>query len=355
MNIESAVPVTHAHQSQAKPAPAQANGTELRPSNGAMDLGGSDEAPALEFASNGDVTQNTSSSNSGEFALDDGAVSARATTGTVYVCSGSEGFNARWSEGLRAAGLVLQPVALENLLTLNIDGAAVLLDASLEALDSDELLTTVGAATALQLTVAIDLNGGTDTDEVEDLLDEMCPGLVARSAADVTRIGQAIARRLDKGRSARFEFVTVSPRPNELLAILGDGRTALLSRPLDDRDDGSEVVAITLAEDARSAELELSSGATVILGVHAASRKSAQPSAQALSGSIALDGARLGARLRALRQEAGLTQAELARRTGIHRPNIARVEAGRHTPSLDTLARLASAIGVSATAVLMED
>ncbi|MBX3248300.1 MAG: helix-turn-helix transcriptional regulator [Myxococcales bacterium] len=65
-----------------------------------------------------------------------------------------------------------------------------------------------------------------------------------------------------------------------------------------------------------------------------------------------IDGARLGARLRALRLEAGLTQAELARRTGIHRPNIARVEAGRHTPSLETLTRLATAIGVPATRVL---
>jgi transcriptional regulator with XRE-family HTH domain len=68
-----------------------------------------------------------------------------------------------------------------------------------------------------------------------------------------------------------------------------------------------------------------------------------------------MDGARLGARLRALRLEAGLTQAELARRTGIHRPNIARVEAGRHTPSLETLARLAQAIGVSTSHVLVED
>ena len=70
---------------------------------------------------------------------------------------------------------------------------------------------------------------------------------------------------------------------------------------------------------------------------------------------ITIDGARLGARLREVRVAAGLTQAELARRTGIHRPNIARVEAGRHTPSLETLARLASAIGVPTTSVLAEE
>ena len=77
---------------------------------------------------------------------------------------------------------------------------------------------------------------------------------------------------------------------------------------------------------------------------------------ETLGGSqIPLDGERLGKRLRQLRLEAGLTQAELARRTGIHRPNIARVEAGRHTPSLETLSRLATAIGVPATRVLAED
>ena len=70
------------------------------------------------------------------------------------------------------------------------------------------------------------------------------------------------------------------------------------------------------------------------------------------SSNGSVDGVRLGARIRELRLAAGLTQAELARRTGIHRPNIARVEAGRHTPSLETLARLASAIGVPTTRVL---
>jgi DNA-binding XRE family transcriptional regulator len=65
-----------------------------------------------------------------------------------------------------------------------------------------------------------------------------------------------------------------------------------------------------------------------------------------------IDGTKLGARIRELRLAANLTQAELARRTGIHRPNIARVEAGRHTPSLETLARLAAAIGVPTASVL---
>ncbi len=47
--------------------------------------------------------------------------------------------------------------------------------------------------------------------------------------------------------------------------------------------------------------------------------------------------------LATLRREAGLTQAELARRAGTSQPAIARLEAGRASPSLETLERLAGA------------
>ena len=46
-----------------------------------------------------------------------------------------------------------------------------------------------------------------------------------------------------------------------------------------------------------------------------------------------------------LRSEAGLTQAELARRMGTTQSAIARVEGGGARPSLDTLERLAAAVG----------
>lgn len=45
-----------------------------------------------------------------------------------------------------------------------------------------------------------------------------------------------------------------------------------------------------------------------------------------------------------LRIERGLTQAELAERVGTRQPNIARLESGRLTPSLDLLRRVAEAL-----------
>jgi HTH-type transcriptional regulator/antitoxin HipB len=48
-----------------------------------------------------------------------------------------------------------------------------------------------------------------------------------------------------------------------------------------------------------------------------------------------------------LRQVRGLTQAELARRAGIHRIYLARVEGGTNVPALPTLERIAEALGLT--------
>jgi ribosome-binding protein aMBF1 (putative translation factor) len=53
----------------------------------------------------------------------------------------------------------------------------------------------------------------------------------------------------------------------------------------------------------------------------------------------------LGERVRALREEAGLSQRELASRMGTTQSAIARLEAGGAEPTLPTLRRLAGALG----------
>ncbi len=53
---------------------------------------------------------------------------------------------------------------------------------------------------------------------------------------------------------------------------------------------------------------------------------------------------RIGARVRAAREREGLTVSELAMRAGMKRPNVSRLEHGRHEPSLDTLERIAKAL-----------
>jgi transcriptional regulator with XRE-family HTH domain len=55
---------------------------------------------------------------------------------------------------------------------------------------------------------------------------------------------------------------------------------------------------------------------------------------------------RLMKRLKILRRDRGLSQAALAKKSGLAREYLARLELGRHDPSLRTLAKLAKALKV---------
>jgi len=56
--------------------------------------------------------------------------------------------------------------------------------------------------------------------------------------------------------------------------------------------------------------------------------------------------AALAAQLRALRRRRKLTQEALAERAGIHRSYLSGIERGRHNVPLDTICRLAWALGM---------
>lgn len=280
---------------------------------------------------------------------------------SVVVLTDRPSFEELWRPVLSRAGLSVQLTDPDELGARLREGGLVVIDAGCEVFDEDELLAAAGLCRASRATCAIALPTADAFAGIDELLEDLSPGLIVRSTRDMERVATTLSRRADRDRSKRFEYVTVSPRPGELLAILADGTSLLLARPVGEADDGSEVSSITLGPAAESAVLALSSGRELTLRAfdvapHGGSGNGRPSSPPLLNGSqpLAIDGARLGARLRELRVAAGLTQAELARRTGIHRPNIARVEAGRHTPSLETLARLASAIGVPTTSVLAE-
>lgn len=59
-----------------------------------------------------------------------------------------------------------------------------------------------------------------------------------------------------------------------------------------------------------------------------------------------------GDAVRAFRREAGLTQEQLADKTGLHVTYIAGIETGRRNPSLKTILSLAEGLGVSASELL---
>lgn len=279
---------------------------------------------------------------------------------SVTLFTDRSSFESAWRAAFESLGVGVASAQPEQLPERLERDAALVVDAAASSYDEDELLAHLGLARALGAVAAVMMPPDDALASVDDLVDDLCAGLVARSDADIARVCQVLARRLDARRSRRFEYLTVSPRGGDLLAILSDGSAMLLPRPAHPADDGSEVASITLTDDALRATIVLASGTTFAIGAddvaarrtNGSSNGHVAPDGDTLA---AVDGQRLGARIRALRLAAGLTQAELARRTGIHRPNIARVEAGRHTPSLETLARLAAAIGVPTTRVLGGD
>ena len=56
---------------------------------------------------------------------------------------------------------------------------------------------------------------------------------------------------------------------------------------------------------------------------------------------------RLSMKIKWLRAERGMTQEALAKKTGLARVHIARLESGNHDPTLGTLQRLAKAFKVT--------
>ena len=54
---------------------------------------------------------------------------------------------------------------------------------------------------------------------------------------------------------------------------------------------------------------------------------------------------RIGNEIATLRKEKGMTQQDLADRVELQRAHIARIEAGRYSVGLDTLAAIAQALG----------
>ncbi len=280
---------------------------------------------------------------------------------TVYVVTNRPEFEEKWNALLRSNKGVHAQIMEPAELTTNIGRqSVVVIDGQSEGYDDDELLATAGYCRAVGAFPAVSIPPSkVSNPAVLQVLEDVCNGLVAQRDSDLERLATSLARKLDGVENKRFEYVTVAPNGKDILAVLGNGDSVLLSRPLDENDDLSEVTKIELNASSSAAKIDLKGGKSLQLDIRRAlpqrratdsgNLRAGKPSKQYLKGS------ELGARLKQLRLAAGLTQAELARRTGIHRPNIARVEAGRHTPSLETLAKIAEAMGVPATRIFSDD
>ncbi len=62
-----------------------------------------------------------------------------------------------------------------------------------------------------------------------------------------------------------------------------------------------------------------------------------------------------GSRVRDRRIELGWTQAELAKKLGMHQPDLCDLEKGRHAPTLETVERISAILDVPPSSLLDEN
>ena len=144
----------------------------------------------------------------------------------------------------------------------------------------------------------------------------------------------------------------------ELLVFFRDGHVYRLARQLVPDDDGTDVLNVRVKRDGSAFLVRLASGKSLEVPWDFVLYE-LEPTYPFFKGripeSLEEDVARrIGRRVRELREAKDLTTYELAQRSGIHRPNISRIESGRHMPNLDTLMRLAQALGTSVADLVAE-
>ncbi len=176
----------------------------------------------------------------------------------VVIVTDRPTFESAWTPLLTQSGVGVEVVHPERCAAAMTHGKPVLIDGGAAAYDEDELLAHAARGRALSVTVGVVLPQ-TLYAGIEDLLDDVCCMRVARREEEVPRLIASLVRAGANAR-ARFEYLTVSPRGEALLGVAGDGSATLLPRPVHEDDDGGEVLSITIAEDARTAELELANG-----------------------------------------------------------------------------------------------
>lgn len=74
-----------------------------------------------------------------------------------------------------------------------------------------------------------------------------------------------------------------------------------------------------------------------------------------LQGRIRVIQKRFGARVRALRMEAGFSQEAAAERIGIHSKHLQRLESGKANPTLATMAAIGEAFSISIGALFQSE
>lgn len=156
----------------------------------------------------------------------------------------------------------------------------------------------------------------------------------------------------------RLRACFYDPERHEFLIFFRDGHVYRFSRQWLPDDDGTAVLNVRVESDGSAFLVRLASGMTLEIPWDFVLYQ-LEPTYPFFKGRVREgleeeSALRIGRRVRDLREAKDLTTYDLAERSGIHRPNISRIERGRHVPNLDTLMRLAQALGTSVAALVAD-
>ena len=152
----------------------------------------------------------------------------------------------------------------------------------------------------------------------------------------------SLAQTVSTNKEARIWAASYDPQKDAFRVALENGQIFLLRRPVPE-DDHTEVLDVQIEGDGEVFTVVQASGNEFSVPwdvIHSlASGKTRKPDKDV--------GKRIGLRVKVLRKERGLTQDQLARMSGVKRPNISRLEAGTHVPGIPLIERLADSLNVT--------
>ncbi len=151
----------------------------------------------------------------------------------------------------------------------------------------------------------------------------------------------SLAHKVSTNVAARIWAASYDPKRDAFRVSLENGKIFLLQRPIPE-DDHSEVLEVYIEGDGEVFTVLQASGIEFsvpwdVIQTIAIGKKRADNTEI---------GKRIGQRVKALRIKCALTQNQLAKMSGVKRPNISRLEAGTHVPGILLIERLAESLQV---------
>ena len=178
------------------------------------------------------------------------------------------------------------------------------------------------------------------------------PRLRAKRTLVVQHAVQAKLSQILGLRSDRIASAFVSGDGDAVFVQFGDGRKYTLAKQDITGVGRSRIASVNLAMN--GAELVIRAGTKKILVPwdYVLYRCDLGYESSVVASRGTSDPEAIGKRIKQLREENGITVSKLAQLSGLARPNVHRLEAGRHQPHIETIAHIARALGVPLTAIL---